>query len=83
MTLPESPSAALQAIFEIGKAEDEARRHADELRKQRDLMIVEAMARGDVNKSELADGLGLRRQWLYQIAEAHKKQLAASLSATA
>lgn len=74
MPLPDNPDQAIAAIADVAEQERSARRTADGLLDQRDELIAEAVARKDISKVELERELGLRRQWLYQIAERHKKR---------
>lgn len=68
MTLPDSAGAAMAALVDITERERVARQAADDLLEARDELIAEAVSRKDISKTELQQVLGLRRQWLYQIA---------------
>lgn len=75
MPLPEDSGAAMAVLTDVTTRERAARRAADGLLSQRDELIAEAVGRKDISKVELERELGLRRQWLYQIAERAKKEV--------
>lgn len=79
-TLPDSPDAAMAALIELTERERSARQTADDLLEARDQLITEAIRRKDISKVQLEQALGLRRQWLYQIA-ARDQRLAATAGA--
>lgn len=74
MPLPDDPDAAMAVLADVTERERAARRAADGLLSQRDELIAEAVIRKDISKVELERELGLRRQWLYQIAERSRKE---------